>query len=104
VVIGGGLSNAYKLFAPAMMEQINGKIETMAGVSIDRLEVKAFDLENPNQKETFLKSSPKKVRVPNSNREVEHNWQKHVAIGPTKLGTSKAVAIGAYAYALRRIS
>jgi len=104
VVIGGGLSNAYQLFAPAMMEQINGKIETMAGVSIDRLEVKAFDLENPNQKETFFKSSPKMVKVPNSNREVEYNWQKHVAIGPTKLGTSKAVAIGTYAYALSRIN
>ena len=100
VVIGGGLSNAYPLFAPSMMEQINGKIETIAGASIDRLEVKAFDLENTDQRETFFKSTPKVVKVPNTNRKVEYNWQKHVAIGRSKLGTSKAVAIGAYAYAL----
>jgi glucokinase len=103
VVIGGGLSNAYSLFAPAMMEQLKGKISTVAGQSIDRLEVKAFNLEDPDDRLSFFQSNPKMILVPNSNRKVVYNWQKNIAVGLSKLGTSKAVAIGAYAFALNAI-
>jgi glucokinase len=104
VVIGGGLSNAYPLFAPSMMEQLNGKISSFNSNTVNRLEVKAFDLENTTNRNEFFKSNPKYVTVPNSNREVLYNWQKQVGVGLTKLGTSKAVAIGAYAYALNKIT
>lgn len=102
VVIGGGLSNAYPLFASAMMEQLNGKISSFNGNQVDRMEVKAFDLENPEGFEQFFQSNPKFVTVPNSNRRVAYQWQKNVGIGLSKLGTSKAVAIGAYAFALSK--
>lgn len=104
VVIGGGLSNAYPLFAPAMMSQINGKISTYNGENINRLEVKTFNLENPEESSKFYQNNPKMVKVPNSNHQVPYNWQKNVGIGLTRLGTSKAVAIGAYAFALNSIN
>lgn len=103
VVIGGGLSNAYPLFAPAMMNQINGKISTFNGQNVDRLEVKAYNLEDIDDKLAFYLSNPIMVKVPKSNREVIYNWQKNVAVGLSRLGTSKAVAIGAYAFALNAI-
>jgi glucokinase len=103
VVIGGGLSNAYPLFAPAMMAQLNGKISTYNGENINRLEVKAFNLENHEDSLAFYQSNPKMVKIPNVNKQVPYNWQKQVGIGRTRLGTSKAIAIGAYAYALNSI-
>jgi len=104
VVIGGGLSNAYPFFAPAMLEQLNGKISTFNNSSVDRLEIKAFDLENEESKANFFSRNPKLVTVPNSNRKVLYNWQKQIGVGLSKLGTSKAVAIGAYAFALNKIA
>jgi glucokinase len=103
VVIGGGLSNAYPLFAPAMMEQLNGKISTYNGQNISRLEVKAFDLENSEDSKLFFQSEQKIVKIPNTNKEVTYNCNKQIGIGRSHLGTSKAVAIGAYAYALNAI-
>lgn len=103
VVIGGGLSNAYPLFAPAMMEQLNGKISTYNGQNINRLEVKAFNLENRDDSKAFYQSTPTMVKVPNVNLKVPYNWQKNVGVGRTRLGTSKAIAIGAYAFALKSI-
>jgi glucokinase len=104
VVIGGGLSNAYPLFADSMMEQLNGKIQTIAGDSIDRLEVKAFNLEDLHQRNTFFNKESIKIKVPYSHKEVEYNPQKRVAIGLSKLGTSKAVALGAYAFAMQHLN
>jgi glucokinase len=103
VVIGGGLSNAYPLFAPAMMKQLNGNISTFNNDIINRLEVKCYNMECNNDKLAFFQSNPKRVTIPNTTRGVTYNWQKQVAIGRTRLGTSKAVAIGAYAFALNNI-
>ena len=103
VVIGGGLSNAYKLFAPAMMKQLNGKISTFNGNTVNRLEVKAFNLEDDSDRKIFFENNTKMVNVPFSDRKVIYNCHKNVGIGLTKLGTSRAVGIGAYAFALQNI-
>jgi glucokinase len=103
VIIGGGLSNAYPLFAPAMMEQLNGKISTYNGQNINRLGVKAFDLESSEDSKLFFQNEQKTITIPKSNKQVKYNCNKQIGIGRTHLGTSKAIAIGAYAYALNAI-
>ncbi len=103
VVIGGGLSNAYKLFAPAMMAQLNGKISTYNGTNINRLEVKAFNLEDEQDNLRFYRANSRTIKVPNSQREVSYNWQKQICVGLSRLGTSHAVAVGAYAFALNKL-
>jgi glucokinase len=103
VVIGGGLSNAYELFAPSMIAQLNGKISTYNGTRINRLEVKAFDLEDEKDRLKFYLNEPKIIKVPNSNKEVSYNLQKQIGVGLSKLGTSYAVAVGAYAFALSKL-
>ena len=103
VVIGGGLSNAYPLFAPAMMGQLNGKISTYNGKNVNRLAVRAFDLENSEDSKLFFQNEQKTITIPKTNKQVKYNCNKKIGIGRTHLGTSKAVAIGAYAYALNAI-
>lgn len=103
VVIGGGLANAYPLFVGAMMEQLNGKLSSFGGGTVDRLEVRAFDLEDPAQSDEFYQSKQRMVTVPQSGREVVYNFAKQMGVGLSRLGTSRAVAIGAYAFAVNAI-
>lgn len=103
VVIGGGLSNAYSLFSPAMMAQLNGKISTYAGGNVNRMEVSAYNLENKEQSEEFLKSTTVMLNVPNTSRTVPYDSKKKIGVGLSTLGTSNAVAIGAWAFALRKL-
>ena len=103
VVIGGGLSNSYPLFAPAMMAQLNGKISTYNGDNVNRLEVKAFNLENSDEASNFYKSDSKMITVPNSNRQIAYNQSKQIGVGLSRLGTSRAIAIGAFAYAISNL-
>ncbi len=104
VVIGGGLAGAWPVFLPKLVEEMNAPFDTMSGIPLDRMEVVAFNLEEEQGLAEFLRSTAKEIRVPFSDRRVPYDPAKRVGVGVTKLGTSRAVSIGAYAYALSRIS
>ncbi|MGB4329155.1 MAG: ROK family protein [Tenuifilum sp.] len=103
VVIGGGLSNAWKYFAPAMLSQLNGTISRTDGTKVDRLEVKVFNIEDEEQRARFMSGQRQQVSVPFSNRMVDYDPLKRIGVGLSRLGTSHAVAVGAYVYALAMI-
>ena len=103
VVIGGGLSGAYKIFLPEIIKEMNSKYETYSGKKIERLEVKVFNLEDKKDMDKFLKGERKKIKVPFSGKEVEYDSLQRIGVGISKLGTSKAVSIGAYAFALNEL-
>lgn len=100
VVIGGGLANAYKYFAPAMLKQLNGKISSLTGKQVDRLELKVFDLEDSHQQQLFTKGELRKIKVPFTETEIDYDPLKRIGVGLSRLGTSHAVSVGAYAFAL----
>ncbi len=104
VVIGGGLSNAYSLFAPAMFKQLNGKLSTFNGSNFSRLSCNVYDFENDAERASFFNKKITKVNIPYSNRTIDYDPNKRIAIGTTKLGTSRAIAIGAYYYAINHLS
>ena len=102
VVIGGGLTGAADLFLPALVAEMNSSYETPSG-PVPRLEVKAFNLEVPAEREAFVKGDAREVVVPGSDRKVAYDPLKRVGVGLSRLGTSQAVAIGAYAFALAEL-
>lgn len=101
VVIGGGLSNAWPLFAPHMFEQINGHYLTDDGRKMVHLVSKAMNYEDPDAMNILASGDLKKVKVPYSNRTVNYFPEKINIIGRSILGTSTAVALGAYAFAIQ---
>ncbi len=103
VVIGGGISNSYDLFMPFCMEILQGKMKTYDGKFMPRLPVKFFDYENSWDYIYFLSGKQKRIKVPFSDKGVTYDNEKRIAIGKSILGTSKAVAIGAYAFAINQI-
>jgi glucokinase len=100
VVIGGGLSGAFPLFLPKLVEEMNGHFDTIKGNSVERMEVNAFNIEDPVHAQTFFSSSSIELPVPMSEKKVMYDPVKKTGVGLTRLGTSEAVSIGAYAFAL----
>ncbi len=103
VVVGGGLSGAGSLFLPAAIRQMNSFFKKKDGSRVPRMELKAFNWENEPDRMRFLKDEFVRVQVPFSEETQIYRPQKKIATGVTKLGTSEAVAIGAYAYAVSRL-
>jgi glucokinase len=104
VVIGGGLSGAYPLFLPKLVEELNGHFDTITGSSLERMEINAFSIEDPVHAQTFYSSSSVEIQVPMSEKQVFYDPIKKTGVGITRLGTSEAVSIGAYAFALAQLN
>jgi len=102
-VIGGGLSGAAPLFLPALIAELNATLTTADGGRVPRLEVRAFNLEDPAERAAFLASEAREIPVPGSDRTVLYDPEKRIGVGVSKLGTSRAVALGAYAFALEAL-
>ncbi len=103
VVIGGGLANAWSLFSPAMFNELNGTIASLNGKALSRLVMKVCDIENEAAFEDFAKGERKTVAVPFSPRRVAYDPLKRIGIGRSVLGTSRAIALGAYAFAVNAL-
>lgn len=100
IVIGGGLSASAPLFMPAVMAELNGRISARDGSTVARLETRAFNFDDERERAAFLQRDVTMIRIPGSPREVSYGSVKRIAIGVSKLGTSRATAVGAYAFAL----
>jgi glucokinase len=103
VVLGGGLTGAAPLFLPALMKELNGAFRNHAGGDVPRLELKAFNLEDPAERAAFLRGGVQSIPIPGSSRKVSHDAAKRTGVGLSRLGTSRAVGLGAYAFALERL-
>jgi len=103
IVIGGGLIGAHTFILPAIVKEMNGTIETLNGEAIDRLEMKAFNLEDEKQKEFFLKGKVKTITIPGTAKQITYDPLKRIGIGLSVLGTNKATSVGAYAFALHKL-
>jgi len=103
VVIGGGLSGAWPVFLNCLVEELTLPFTTFSGQNIDRLEIKFFNLEDGAQRELFLKGSTRKIEIPGSARKITYDPEHRSGVGITRLGTSRATALGAYNFALRKL-
>lgn len=103
VVIGGGLSGAHPLILPKLVSEMNRPFETVAGQLLERLEITAFNLEDKTDLEKFLEPSAVEIPVPFSKKKASYDPLKKTGVGITLLGTSNAVSIGAYAFALQKM-
>ena len=102
-VIGGGISGSWPLFLPALVAELNSTYTAPNGNRFRRLASAAFNLEDPAQLKEFLSGEAREITVPHSKRKIRYDPLQRVGVGISRLGTSKAVAIGAYAFALQKL-
>jgi len=103
VVIGGGLARGHRLFMKRLVHEMNAPYDTPFGGCVPRFESRALNLDDPEELATFLHGDLRELRVPLSSRAILHDATKAVGVGVTRLGTARAVSIGAYALALTRM-
>ena len=101
-VVGGGISAAAPLFMPALVAAVND-VYVKGDERLRRLVTRAFNAEDPAQLNEFLQGQKRTLAVPGSDKTVQYDPLQRTAIGLSRLGTSEAVAIGAYAYAIRQL-
>ena len=62
--------------------------------------VRAFNLEDPEGRACFVRGEMREIEVPGSQKRLAYDPVKRVGVGLSRLGASRAVAVGAYAFAL----
>jgi len=102
-VVGGGVSGAWPLFLPALVDELNSSYTGPKGNKFRRLVQVAFNLEDKEQLQQFLKGQTREVTVPGSQRKLKYDPLARLGVGMSRLGTSEAVAIGACSFALRKL-
>jgi glucokinase len=103
-VIGGGISGSWPLFLPALVDELNSTYTAPNGNKFRRLVQVAFNLEDAAQRKKFLKGETREITVPGTKRKLKYDPMARIGVGVSRLGTSEAVAIGACAFALRKLN
>ena len=103
IVIGGGLSAAAKYIKPALLKELRSKIHTLQGGSLNRVQMKVYDLDNEAEFEEFAKGESRTIKVYGSEREVSYDPQKRIGVMFSKIGANAATSVGAYAFALNKL-
>ena len=103
VVIGGGVSAASHWIMPALLKEMRSKLRTLGGDEVNLVQMNVYNLEDEAEFAQFAQGEVKKVKVYGEERYVNYDSRKRIGIAISKLGASKAVSVGAYAFALSEL-
>lgn len=103
LVLGGGVSNAHKLFIPALLAELRAIMHTRTGNPVPRVPSHVYNLEDEAEFEEFVKGNPREFPIYGSTETVRCDTGKRLGILTSQLGTSTATSIGAYCFALHQL-
>jgi glucokinase len=99
VVLGGGLAAARELFLPSFLEELRRPLTGRLYGGTRRLIQEVFDLDTDAEREAFLAIDSTPCSLPGSGAAFSWRSRPALGVGVTRLGTSQAVALGAYSVA-----
>ena len=100
IVIGGGITAARKYIMPALLAELRGRMRTLSGEELARVQMQVYDLDDEAEFAEFARGAMRPLQVYGSDRCVAYDPQKRVGVMISKLGASRAISVGAYAFAL----
>ena len=103
IVIGGGITAARKYIMPALLGELRDTIGTLGGDTLNRVQMKVYDLDDDKEFEAFCKGEQREITVYGTDRKVQYDPQKRIGVMISKLGASKAISVGAYMFALNQL-
>ncbi|HEX6789901.1 MAG TPA: ROK family protein, partial [Candidatus Krumholzibacteria bacterium] len=74
------------------------------GAPAPRILMSALNLDDETQRRSLLAHKPRTIAIPRSEKTVSYDPMKRIGIGVSKLGASKAAAIGAYQVAITELA
>lgn len=103
IVLGGGLTGAARHILPALLKELRSSLNTLEGAEVGRVQMKVFNLDDPAEFDMFVKGDARPLKVYGSEETVVYDPMKRTGVCLSRLGASRAISIGAYAYALSRL-
>ena len=103
IVIGGGITAARHLIFPTLLSELRSSFATLGGDSVKRVQMEVFNLDDQTEFESFARGNSKSIPIRGTNLSVEYDSMKRIGVTFSKLGASKAISVGAYAFALSQI-
>lgn len=103
IVIGGGITAARHWILPSLLAELRSELATLGGDAVRRVQMQVFNLDDETEFAAFAKGNSKTINVRGTNLTVEYDDMKRIGVTFSKLGASKAISAGAYAFALSKI-
>jgi len=103
IVIGGGITAARHHILPSLLEVLRSSYATLGGDKVKRVQMEVLDLDNPAEFETFVRGNKRSLTVRGTNLTVEYDDMKRIGVTFSRLGASRAISAGAYAFALSQL-
>lgn len=103
IIIGGGITAARHWILPSLLSEMRSELATLSGDAVKRVQMQVFNLDDPAEFDAFAKGNSKTIAVRGTDLTVEYDDMKRIGVTFSKLGASKAISAGAYAFALSKI-
>lgn len=103
IVIGGGIMNNRDYLMPGILRSLRSKMHQLTGEELNRVQMSVYNLDDPQEFAEFAKGSGRKIKVYGSDKEVIYDPGKRIGVMSSKIGASKAISLGAYAFALTEL-
>lgn len=103
ICIGGGIMNNYEYIMPGILRSMRGTIRTCSGDVIGRVQSKVYNLDDPEEFALFAKGDARELKVYGTEKTVTYDPQKRIGVMRSAIGASKAIALGAYTFALSEL-
>lgn len=103
IVIGGGITAARKYIMPSLLKELRSKMHTVAGGELNRVQMEVYDLDDDKEFAAFAKGHPQTLKVYGTDRYVAYDPHKRIGVAISKMGASRAISVGAYAFALNQL-
>lgn len=103
VVIGGGITGAKELYMPAVMEELGSDYHPSNTEKLPRLVQRIFNLDEEADRNSFYADYSKELPIPGTNKTIAYDPMPRLAVATSRIGASRAISLGAYAFALSSI-
>ena len=82
---------------------MRGTIKTLSGDILQRVQMKVYNLDDEAEFAAFAKGEARELKIYGTEKTVTYDPQKRIGITIDKIGTSTAISVGAYDFALAEL-
>lgn len=104
VVIGGGLAGAAEYFMPSLIESMTSPLSLTDGTTFSRMQSEVIWLKDDSSFAALASSPYKRIKIYGSEDCANYEYRRRTPVLLSEMEASTAIALGAYAYAVRRMT
>ena len=87
-----------------IVNEMNSQFTKSDGTKFNRLTAKTYNLEDEAELEKFLEGGTREITIYGTDKKLQYDPEARIGVGFSKIGTSNAISLGAYAYAINQLN